>query len=173
MQEEWKVIDECPKYMISNLGRIKNIKSGLIRKLCTNGDGYLTVKLYIDSYHDKKVLVHRLVAMAFIPNPENKPTVNHIDENKLNNAVENLEWATYKEQMNCGTVKDRILAKKREVGRYSIPVVQLTKSGEVVKVFKSIHFAGKILGVKDEHIAMCARGQRNFCGGYKWKYADE
>lgn len=83
-------------YYISDAGRVMNIKTGRIMKTTIN-KGYERAHLYINN-KSKNVQIHRLVAFAFIPNPENKPTVNHKDGNKIHNDVSNLEWATYSEQ---------------------------------------------------------------------------
>lgn len=97
LEEVWKPIDECYNYEISNLGRVKNIKTGKHLKSCIRPDGYANITLNINN-KNKTYKVHRLIAHAFIPNPENKPTVNHFDRNKSNNAITNLEWATMSEQ---------------------------------------------------------------------------
>ncbi len=91
--EIWKTISTHPKYKVSNNGRVKSSK--IILALSINA-GYYALRLVGDD--DRRGLkVHRLVAKAFIPNPENKPCVNHKDGNKLNNNVDNLEWCTYSE----------------------------------------------------------------------------
>lgn len=95
--EIWKPVPEYAGYYeVSNLGRIRRIKTGKILKGYLNE--YYRVVLTVDS-KGKDYSVHRLVAMTFIPNPENKPDVNHIDGNKLNNRVDNLEWTTRSENM--------------------------------------------------------------------------
>ena len=98
MKEEWRIIDEVPNYEVSNLGRIKTIKTGRIRKASITNIGYAQIGLHKDG---KTVfrLVHRLVAKAFIPNPNNLPEVNHKDFNKLNNTIENLEWVDHRANM--------------------------------------------------------------------------
>ena len=95
-EEVWKEIINFPNYKISNLGNVINIKTNYIKKLSLKNGYYCTHLSKNDK--DTYYLVHRLVAIHFIPNPENKPTVNHIDKNKLNNTLDNLEWATHSEQ---------------------------------------------------------------------------
>lgn len=99
MIEEWRDIDGFEgRYKVSNLGRIKNYK-GLIMKFQINHGGYERLTLRHDDHKDYDFTVHRVVAKAFIPNPENKPQINHIDGNRCNNNVENLEWCTHSENM--------------------------------------------------------------------------
>lgn len=98
--EIWKPIIQNNEYLISNLGRIKSLKYGKERLLKThNLNRYTEVQLYIGD-KQKTFKVHRLIAQAFIQNPDNKPQVNHIDGNRLNNSIENLEWCTCKENIN-------------------------------------------------------------------------
>ena len=95
--EEWRNITGYSKLQASNIGRVRNTESGIMKPY-TNVNGYSCLNVYLN---EKKTIrkVHRLVALAFIPNPMKKPTVDHIDSNaKLNNTIENLRWATYMEQ---------------------------------------------------------------------------
>lgn len=103
MQETWKPIEGYENYNVSNMGNIKNIITGKILKPGDNGKGYKHVMLYNKEHKGKTIMVHRLVAKAFIPNPNNLPQVNHIDEDKTNNCVDNLEWITSEDNINHGT----------------------------------------------------------------------
>lgn len=103
MKEIWKdVKDYEGLYQVSNLGRVYTFKRNKLMTPVKCRKGYLRIKLRVNNCA-KSVAVHRLVAQAFIPNPENKPQVNHIDEDKTNNVVSNLEWVTNKENCNHGT----------------------------------------------------------------------
>jgi hypothetical protein len=98
-EEVWKTIPEYPGYEASNKGNIRNAGTKLVSKPYHVPNGYAQVKISLGSRNEfKNCRVHRLIASAWIPNPENKPTVNHKDRNHFNNSVENLEWSTYKEQ---------------------------------------------------------------------------
>jgi len=96
-EEIWKIIEGFPQYMVSNKGNVMsctNKSNGKLLRVAFDGRGYPHFKLYKDGKTKQTIKGHRLVAMAFIPNPENKPQVNHKDGNRLNNNVENLEWVT-------------------------------------------------------------------------------
>ena len=116
MQEIWKdVVGYEQFYQVSNKGRIRRKKDNFVYKPRTFTNGYKSVLLYKDGKWSrtggKSELVHRLVALAFIPNPNNYPQVNHKDENKSNNFVDNLEWCTRKYNNNYGTAKARMMEK--------------------------------------------------------------
>lgn len=93
-------------YEVSNFGNVKNVATNKERKLLLNKDGYVEIVLCKDNVR-KAVRVHRLVAEAFVPNPDNKPEVNHKDFDKANNHPENLEWATRKENVNHSDARGR------------------------------------------------------------------
>lgn len=96
MEEKWKIVEGFSKYLVSNKGRVKNVIRLKDLKFYDK-DGYKKIGLINDDNVKKKVFVHRLVAQAFIPNPNGKPQVNHRDGNKANNKFNNLEWCTAKE----------------------------------------------------------------------------
>jgi hypothetical protein len=102
MQEEFKIINKFSNYEISNFGNVKNIKTGKILNQYFNTDGYKTVSMKNDDGKKTKQLVHRLIGFAFIPNPNNKPYIDHINNDKANNNINNLRWATaFENCCNC------------------------------------------------------------------------
>lgn len=115
--------------------------------------------------------MHRLVAEAFIPNPENKPQVNHIDENKTNNHYTNLEWVTVAENANHGTRNERISATKKAQGSSTAAKkVRCINTGEV---FESISSAAKAMGVNySTSISACCRGKLQTAHGLKWEFVE-
>jgi len=104
--EEWRPIDNYENYMVSNRGEIKNIKRNRKLTLDISKDNRVSVVLWKNN-KSKRIRVHRLVAIAFLPNPLNKPQIDHIDRNSSNNLLENLRWATCREnQINKGISKN-------------------------------------------------------------------
>jgi len=137
--EMWVTVDEFPKYEISNFGRVKNHKNRIL-KIGTHRDGYKQIVLRKNkkSYTRK---IHRLVAIAFIPNPENKPVVNHIDEDKTNNQAENLEWMTIKENNLYGNHMNNIFKSQGYKNRKFPPSSQKKKITAIyLKNNKTINF---------------------------------
>lgn len=169
MEEVWKDIKGYEGvYQISNFGRLKKYykytkQEKIIKPMvCTNE--YLVACLYKNA-KQKKILIHRLVAESFIPNPDNLPCVNHKDETKTNNNVDNLEWCTYKYNANYGTVKERQRNTK------CIAVSQYTINGEFIKTWRSGMEAERNLSILSECIGRCCKGKQQTAGGFVWKYA--
>lgn len=160
--ETFVKIDGFEKYEVSNLGRVRNMKSGRTLKPQLQKNGYLTHQL---SEHNKRktLLLHRIIATAFIDNPGKKPQVNHIDENKLNNDLSNLEWCTEKENMTHGT------RTKRAAEKLSQKVIQLDLNDNILNVFKSMVQAEQETGVSTGNISSCCSGKTKSAGGFKWK----
>lgn len=161
MIEEMKdIVGYEGEYAITRDGRVwsykrkKFLKPGLVR-------GYYQVVLCKDGKR-KRYYIHRLVAQTFIPNPDNLSQVNHKDENKQNNCVENLEWCDAKYNANYGTRNERV-AKKQ-----SIPVY----CEELNRIFKSQVEAARELGLKQCNIVSCCKGRYKTTGGFHFRYAE-
>lgn len=167
MSEQWKPIEGYGgKYEVSNLGRVRQGEKSVNQY--KDGKGYLRVSLYKDGA-ERNVKVHRLVALAFIPNPENLPMVNHKDEVKTNNRVDNLEWCDNKYNCNYGTIKERLDAMRRRC-----PVIGTDKDGNEHR-FASIKDAADYVGGKEPGIGECIRRLqgKHSAYGYRWRYEDE
>ena len=164
-KEYWKpVVGYEGHYQVSNFGRVKSIKFGkeilLKQRQCMNG--YKSVILYKNGIV-KTYLVHRLVAEAFIDNPDNLPEVNHKDECKTNNVVSNLEWCDRKYNQNYGTRTERVAEK------LSKPVLQYDLEGNFIKEWKSTRECGRN-GFNHGHIADCCQGKLKTYKGFIWRY---
>lgn len=175
MDEIWKQIDDFPDYFVSDKGRIKSIKNGIEKVL--NGwvkdNGYRYVMLCKDGIQ-KSFQVHRLVAMAFIDNPLNKPCVNHIDNCRVNNNVKNLEWVTYKENSQWASVQGRLVrtdaqkALSKELARHlQKPVIGIEISTGNVITFDGVNEVRK-MGFTSGCVSQCCRGKSPFHRGYYW-----
>ena len=154
-------------YEVSDQGRVKSIGYGKERVLKPgrNGGGYLQVYLCKNG-EQKKCLVHRLVAQTFITNPQNLPEVNHKDENKTNNSVQNLEWCSSKYNANFGT------RTQRQAEKLSKPILQYTKSGVFVGEWKSTRDVERNLGFNHVNISSCCTGKLKSAYNFIWKYKD-
>lgn len=148
-------------YAATEDGQIWSYRSKKFLKSYTSGAGYLQVDLYKDGKKGR-YKVHRLVAETYIPNPENKPEVNHKSEIKTDNNVDNLEWTTRKENINYGTRNERI-SQKHKKAVYCV---------ELDKVFDSVSDAAAEIGVNVSRISECCSGKQKTSGGYHWKYAE-
>lgn len=185
--EEYKEIKGFEDYQVSNYGNVKSlITNRILRPSKTNNYYKVTLCKNGEIYYKR---VNRLVAEAFIPNPDNLPCVNHKDENKFNNHVDNLEWCDYQYNNNYGTKKERISAKMKGVpkseehrrkiseshrgilnnGLKSKLVVAIDDDGNIVHEFVSTQEAQRH-GFNNSSVSQCCRGLRKTCGGYRWRY---
>lgn len=139
--EEWRIIREFPNYEVSNFGRVRQIRNNKIIYQKNHSQGYKQVTLYNKGRVYYRY-VHRLVAEAFIPNPNNLPFINHKDECKVHNYVTNLEWCTPKYNANYGTCRYRMAKKK------SKKVKQYTKDGVFIKEWDSYTQAEEELNLR-------------------------
>lgn len=166
--EEWKdIIGYEGLYQVSNLGRVKALERkyehrtypSIILKLRKDTSGYLQAFLYKNNKR-KAWLVHRLVAINFIENQNNYKEVNHIDEDKTNNQVNNLEWCDRNYNVNFG---NRTLNTERKIEQYDL-------QGNLIKKWNSISEASRKLHIACSGISACCRGVNKTCNGYVWKY---
>ncbi len=155
-------------YQVSNTGKIKSIKRNIILKNIIHHYGYLIVQLNKNGV-GKDFSVHRLVAGAFIPNTDNLPQVNHKDENKLNNNVENLEWCTAGYNTNYGTRNKRV-SKKMTNGKLSKPVLQYDMNGNLIKEWPSCMEVQRKTGFSQTLISEVCNGKYKQGYGYIWKF---
>ncbi|WP_304610373.1 NUMOD4 domain-containing protein [Muribaculum intestinale] len=173
-QEIWKdVVGYEGLYKVSNHGRVMsfcNRKTPLVLKQRNSVWGYPTVCLCKGKKHHKTIVVHRLVAKAFIPNPNNFRVVNHKDEDKTNNNVNNLEWCTHEYNCAYGTARYRIGKAHINHPKMSKRVAQQNPEGELIRVFPSIREACRKLGINNGNLTEALKGKRRTCGGYVWKY---
>lgn len=187
--EIWKdIIDFEGLYKISNIGRVKSltryvkhsrggkmILHGRILKQIEKTNGYMLVGLNKNSKGYKKH-VHRLVAEAFIPNPYNKPQVNHKDLNKKNNTLNNLEWVSSSENIKHSYKNGNRKSPKSMLGKFgkdhhlSISVVQLTKLNEFIKSYDGVRVAERNTNIDRSCIIKACKGIQKTAGGYKWMY---
>lgn len=163
MQEEWKVIPNHPRYMCSSFGRIQNIITGEIYDGIVNNKGYIRFDL---CENGKRFVIsgHRTVAEVFIPNPKGKPYVNHIDGNKTNNHVTNLEWCTAKENIRHAV---DVLGYKPNATRRK-PVICV----ETGIVYESCSAAAREYYTTNSVICRCCNGIRMTALGRHWKYVE-
>lgn len=162
MKEKFILLDIDDKYAISNLGNIKNVRNNTYLKPVLRNN-YLSVGIITEG-KKRTLSVHRLVAMAFIPNPENKPYVNHIDGNKLNNNVNNLEWVTAKENDSH--------ARKTGLKNQNKPILATNvETGEKI-TFESISECARFLNCNKAYIhrVLNKRYNRTQYKGYEYKY---
>lgn len=161
-------------YQVSNYGRIKSIiRYKRIMKTGLNRGGYLQICL-TDSKHKKHTIrVHRLVAENFLENREEKQQVNHIDGNKLNNRVSNLEWCTQSENMQHAFGNNLIHRGKGKESHRARAVNQYSINGDFIRKWDCISDASRYLKLKKNNISTCCRGKRKTAHGFIWKYAEE
>lgn len=158
LEEIWVPVKGFERYLISTHGRVWDTKRDVEVPQFINDRGYKIVHLRREKT-DKKARVHRLVAEAFIPNPYNLPQVNHKDENKLNNRVDNLEWCDNTYNMNYGSIPLR-----------AVPVVQYTMDGVFVREWRSARLVAESLGKDPRTIRRCCNGCTKSAYGFKWRW---
>ena len=171
MEEIWKPIKDYEGlYEVSNFGRIKTLSRYIrnrkmpekIKKLEKDRYGYLRIELSKNKIR-KKYLVHRLVAQAFIPNNNNLPCINHKDENKSNNIVNNLEW--------CDYLYNNLYNDKQK--KNWVKVKQLDENNNIINIFESLTEASKNTNIIQCEISNCLNNRQKTAGGYYWQYYKE
>lgn len=162
--EQWKDVPGWENlYMVSNTGKVWSQITGKIRKTAFNTDGYEVIMLSRDG-KQFGTFVHRLVAMAFLPNPNNYPVVNHKDENPKNNHVDNLEWCSYYYNLTYNN------SHKKRAAKRGYDVYQYNHEGKLVGVYPNTRTAAKIVGGSHGNIAASCKHNKGTVKGYVFSY---
>jgi len=164
----WLPIKDAKDYFVNEKGEVlskRHFKKGIILKPHLANNHCYMVNIYYDNGKPRFRTIHRLVAEAFIPNPDNLPQINHKDENRANNAVTNLEWCDGKYNSNYGT------GHMRQTIACSKPCIQKTLDGEFVAMYSSISEAGRKSGFSESNIGKACRREDHLASGYLWEYA--
>ena len=185
MSETWKdIVGYEGLYKISDLGRVLSVRFGpknhpsqfsepKLMKLTKSSTGYLHVQLYKNGKSSTK-LIHTLVATAFVDNPQNKPEINHIDGNKLNNTPSNLEWVTKSENLKhaarTGLRVNPNLGKFGIANHVSKPVLQYDITGNFIKKWDCQSDAARYYGIRSSDISHCATGRVKMAHNFIWVY---
>ena len=159
-------------YAITEDGQVYSYISKRYLKPAKNHGGYLTVCLSSKNGERKRFYIHRLVAFAFIDNPNNYPQVNHKDENKENNNIDNLEWCTSKYNNNYGTHNKRSHENRKNTSLGNHPQARSVECVELHKIFSCAKEASLILGIDNSDIGKCCKGKLKTAGGYHWRYRE-
>lgn len=176
LEEEWRpVVGYEGHYEVSNIGRVRSLtivrrirsKPRILRPIKFRR-GYTFVSLSDASGKKHSIKISRIVAKAFLPNPDNLPCVNHKDEDRANNAVDNLEWCTYVYNTHYGHCIEKIRASKAHLFR---KVIQMDADGNYIDSFESLSEAKRKTGINNFSISNVCRGVNKTAGGYRWKYA--
>lgn len=176
---EMKQVEGFPMYYVTRDGKVYSLFSHKFLRSNIQRNGYHTVELFNEN-GSKRVLIHRLVAKAYVPNPNCYPVVNHLDESKDNNNAENLEWTTHRANLMYGTAPARRRAhtdystqnRKDAARRNGRKVWRRVRNVDTGEVFDSIKLAASHYRISFSHIGECCRGSKyETVGGYHWEYA--
>jgi hypothetical protein len=151
------------KYQINKAGQLRNKGSKYVLNKKPNFSGYIQISLTTDSGKIKNFFIHRLVALTFIPNPESKPEVDHINRVRDDNHVDNLRWAT-----RCEQNKNRVCKGRKGISVYQIDI----KTEEIVQKWDKIKDATEALNIHGTSIGQVCRGKYKHAGGFKWRFAE-
>ena len=179
LQEEWKIIEGFENYEISSLGNVRSWLNNASKRMTEprllkpsfDKNGYVSVSLYPNSYtRAKRILIHRLVALYFTPNPNSYTQVNHKDENKSNNNKDNLEWCTPKYNLEYSSIHSRGIKTKnlRKTSNAEKPIIGF--KGNIVYSFKSIAEAARKTECSRWGIKRCLLNQIKQTKGIVWQY---
>ena len=154
-------------YGVTSCGKIWSYRAKKFMKLQVNKKGYVCVNLKLNGQQSNQ-LIHRLVALAYLPNPRKLPEINHKDENKLNNSVNNLEWCDRKYNINYGTGMERSTETQRKTSKLNKRVLCV----ETGIIYFSAQEAKRQTGIDNGSISRVCNGKQNVAGGYHWKYIE-